>query len=199
MGILLIGVVAALFFRNEPLAVTDAPAVAREQLIDSRLRDRNVEVYADETESPVAPDIEVWNNSEFLADYRQQDPGVALPIAPLSPVPAGTVDNKPAKESRRRLDIRPPAIEQPLRSSPAVLEETAGVLRLDELPDVREPSVSDEQFEEYTIRYGDTLSGIAEKKLGSPGRYTEIYNANKDRMASPDRLRVGTAIRIPRH
>ncbi len=199
MGILLIGVVAALFFRNEPLAITDTPAVAREQLIDSRLRDRNVEVYVDETESPRTPDAEVWNNSEFLADYRQQDPGVALPIAPLSPVPTGTVDNKPVKEPRRRLDIRPPAIEKPVRSPLEVPKETAGVARMDDLPDVREPSVSDKQFEEYTIRYGDTLSGIAEKKLGSPGRYTEIYNANKDRMASPDQLRVGAAIRIPRY
>ena len=31
---------------------------------------------------------------------------------------------------------------------------------------------------------------IADKLLGSPGRYQEIYEANRDRMASPDRLKV---------
>ena len=54
------------------------------------------------------------------------------------------------------------------------------------------------QFTEYVVQYGDTLSEISAKFLGSPTRYKEIYEANKDRMASPDRLRVGKAIRIPR-
>ena len=55
-----------------------------------------------------------------------------------------------------------------------------------------------EEFEEYTVKFGDTLSGIAQKTLGSPNRYQEIYDANRDRMASPDRLDIGKSLRIPR-
>ena len=55
-----------------------------------------------------------------------------------------------------------------------------------------------DDFEEYIVKYGDTLSGIAQRTLGSPHKYNEIYNANRDRMASPDRLTVGKPLRIPR-
>jgi nucleoid-associated protein YgaU len=48
------------------------------------------------------------------------------------------------------------------------------------------------------VKYGDTLSGIAQKMLGAQTRYREIFEANRDRMASPDQLDVGKPIRIPR-
>jgi len=200
MGILLVGVVAALFFRNEPLVITDAPTVAREELIDSRLRDRNVEVYVDEPEPQQAPTEDVWKNSEFLADYLEQDSGVALPIAPLTAAtPRPDNDDVPVPRPRSRADIRPPAIVKLDDSAPEDVAEAAELPELADLPKAELPTLPQEHFDEYIIRYGDTLSGIAEKMLGSPSRYTDIYHANKDRMASPDRLRVGTAIRIPRH
>jgi hypothetical protein len=194
MGILLIGVVAALFFRNEPLAITDTPTVAREELIDSRLRDRNVEVYVDEAESGSLPTAQAWKNSEFLEDYSRQNSGVALPILPSASA-AGTTSQTSGSESPGRLDIRPPTPTVP--KTP--LEDSVDLLELADLPDVNRLPPPGNQFDEYTIRYGDTLSGIADRMLGSPSRYTDIYNANKDRMASPDRLQVGAAIRIPRH
>ncbi|MBC7968381.1 MAG: LysM peptidoglycan-binding domain-containing protein, partial [Fuerstia sp.] len=55
-----------------------------------------------------------------------------------------------------------------------------------------------EVFEEYVVKYGDTLSGIAQRMLGSQKKFMDIYNANQDRMASPDRLDVGKPLRIPR-
>jgi len=197
MGILLIGVVAALFFRNEPLAITDTPTVAREELIDSRLRDRNVEVYVDEAESGILPSASAWKNSEFLDDYSQKDTGVALPIASAQSV-TGTSTKRTEAISGNRPDIRPPVSRPPSEPVKTSSADVAEFVDLAELSDVKAPLPAD-QFEEYTIRYGDTLSGIADKMLGSPSRYTDIYDANKDRMASPDRLQVGAAIRIPRH
>jgi len=55
-----------------------------------------------------------------------------------------------------------------------------------------------DEFDEYIVKYGDTLSAIAERMLGSQARYLEIFEANRDRMSSPDRLDVGKPIRIPR-
>ena len=41
-------------------------------------------------------------------------------------------------------------------------------------------------------------TGIAQRTLGAQSKYMDIYNANRDRMASPDRLDVGKPLRIPR-
>ena len=50
---------------------------------------------------------------------------------------------------------------------------------------------------QYTVAPGDTLSGIAERELGSHRRYSAIYEANRDRLDSPDALKVGMVLRIP--
>ncbi|HAP06353.1 MAG TPA: hypothetical protein DCR20_00895, partial [Planctomycetaceae bacterium] len=54
------------------------------------------------------------------------------------------------------------------------------------------------EFDEYTVKYGDTLSGIAERTLGAQGRYGLIYEANRDRMSNPNQLVPGRVLRIPR-
>ncbi|MEL6328951.1 MAG: LysM domain-containing protein [Planctomycetota bacterium] len=51
---------------------------------------------------------------------------------------------------------------------------------------------------EYTVRPGDTLSGIAQRLLGSSARAREIFELNRDRMPSMDSLRVGQVIMVPR-
>jgi nucleoid-associated protein YgaU len=47
----------------------------------------------------------------------------------------------------------------------------------------------------YVVRKGDTLKEIAEKRLGSSSRWREIASANP--RLDPNRLLVGTSIRIP--
>ncbi|HHN78435.1 MAG TPA: LysM peptidoglycan-binding domain-containing protein [Phycisphaerales bacterium] len=50
---------------------------------------------------------------------------------------------------------------------------------------------------EYTVRKGDTLSGIAKSFYGST-RYTDfLFNANKDRLRSRDSLKLGQVLIIP--
>lgn len=202
MGILLIGVVAALFFRNEPLSVKDAPSVEREDLINDRLRDRNISVYTDDVDrsSPENPQTK-WTLPEVLNEYGQQDSGVALPIGAATKI-AGQNDQSiapaPLPESQDSLSFTPPVVVENFLPREATVAEDFDVPQLSDgtvLPDL---SSSSPAYDEYTVRYGDTLSGIAEKLLGSPGRYEEIYDANRDRIASPNRLKVGAAIRVPR-
>lgn len=50
----------------------------------------------------------------------------------------------------------------------------------------------------YTVKAGDTLSGIAKKLLSSANRYTEIFNANKDQLSDPDKIKVGQRLVIPK-
>lgn len=49
----------------------------------------------------------------------------------------------------------------------------------------------------YTIQAGDTLWAIAAKYLGSGARYTEIVEANPDKISNPNSIKTGTVIKIP--
>jgi nucleoid-associated protein YgaU len=50
----------------------------------------------------------------------------------------------------------------------------------------------------HTVEPGDTLESLAERYLGSAGRYLEILEANRDRMNAPDQLFPGQQLLIPR-
>jgi len=52
-------------------------------------------------------------------------------------------------------------------------------------------------FAEYTVAPGDTLRGIAQRFYGDSGRWPTILEANRDRLADPDHLATGHALRIP--
>ena len=49
----------------------------------------------------------------------------------------------------------------------------------------------------YIIQPGDSLSSIAKKQLGSTTKWREIYEANVDRLDSPEDIKIGQKIRLP--
>jgi nucleoid-associated protein YgaU len=49
----------------------------------------------------------------------------------------------------------------------------------------------------YTVKSGDTLSGIAKNLLGSANAYMEIFNLNKDQLTDPDEIKPGQVLKIP--
>ena len=49
----------------------------------------------------------------------------------------------------------------------------------------------------YTVKSGDTLSEIAKRELGSANKYMEIFNANKDQLTDPDKIKPGQVLKIP--
>ena len=49
----------------------------------------------------------------------------------------------------------------------------------------------------YTVVRGDTLSAIAQKTLGSAGKYPIIFEANKPMLKDPDLIYPGQVLRIP--
>lgn len=50
----------------------------------------------------------------------------------------------------------------------------------------------------YTVKSGDTLSAISKRFLGSANKYMEIFNANKDQLSDPDKIKVGQKLVIPK-
>lgn len=49
----------------------------------------------------------------------------------------------------------------------------------------------------YTVQSGDSLSTISRRFYGTPSRWIDIYQANRDRLSSENALKVGQTIRIP--
>ena len=49
----------------------------------------------------------------------------------------------------------------------------------------------------YTVKAGDTLSKIAKEQLGDANAYDEIFNANRDQLTDPDKIKPGQVLKIP--
>ena len=49
----------------------------------------------------------------------------------------------------------------------------------------------------YTVKAGDTLSTIAKEHLGEASAYMDIFNANKDRLTDPNKIKAGQILTIP--
>ena len=49
----------------------------------------------------------------------------------------------------------------------------------------------------YTVKAGDTLSAIAKQHLGDANAYTKIFEANRDQLSDPDKIKPGQVLKIP--
>ena len=49
----------------------------------------------------------------------------------------------------------------------------------------------------YTVKAGDTLSKIAKDHLGNANAYMKIFEANKDQLTDPDKIKPGQVLKIP--
>jgi nucleoid-associated protein YgaU len=49
----------------------------------------------------------------------------------------------------------------------------------------------------YTVQPGDSLSKISKQFYGEANMYMKIFDANKDKLSDPDKVKVGTELLIP--
>ena len=49
----------------------------------------------------------------------------------------------------------------------------------------------------YTVKSGDTLSGISKELYGHANHYMDIFNANRDQLTDPDKIKPGQVLKIP--
>ena len=54
-----------------------------------------------------------------------------------------------------------------------------------------------QQAKTYTVQSGDTLSKIAKAHLGDANAYMKIFEANKDQLSDPDKIKPGQVLKIP--
>jgi nucleoid-associated protein YgaU len=93
----------------------------------------------------------------------------------------------------------PAPVQIARRGEPAVREMSAEQLRqyMQELPAAQSPRRA--AHKQYTVQRGDSLTAIARRMLGddSPEAIKKLYEANKDKLSSPDDLRVGEVLVLP--
>jgi len=90
---------------------------------------------------------------------------------------------------------------QARRSTPTVAPEEPEIqmtrpVAVNAVSDAPTPSPTDAP-RTYTVQSGDSLSGISRRFYGTPSRWIDIFQANRDRLSSENALRVGQTIRIP--
>ena len=59
------------------------------------------------------------------------------------------------------------------------------------------PAPAPAQAQTYTVKAGDTLSKIAKEHLGNANAYMEIFNANRDQLSDPDKIKPGQVLKLP--
>lgn len=78
-------------------------------------------------------------------------------------------------------------------STPAAPASAAAAAPKAPEPEPAQPAVST-----YVVQTGDNLSRIAEKMYGSSARWADIYEANRSALKSPESVRVGQTLIIPK-
>ncbi len=131
-------------------------------------------------------------NRNILDDESMVLVGQELVIPPL-----------PSQDARPQLPAVRQATEQPPRTASA--SDPRPQYREMDLRELRSHFASGSPRRPrtsgriYVVREGDNLSRIAREMLndGSRNAVKRIYDANRDRLSSPDLLPVGTKLRIP--
>jgi nucleoid-associated protein YgaU len=60
------------------------------------------------------------------------------------------------------------------------------------------PAAADNPYAQFhEVRQGDTLSRIARQYYGDASLYPQIFEANRDLLSDPDKIRPGQKLRIP--
>ena len=93
------------------------------------------------------------------------------------------------EETKR--EVRQPSSYQPRVKIPT--NESSAI----ETPQGSKPLTSAASFIEYTVEKDDTLQKISKKFYNSYSKWPRIYDANRDVIKTPDRLKTGMIIKIP--
>lgn len=186
LGVLVVGFAAALCFPKQGDVDQRLLQLENTADLDEEISQLAVHAYTNADPEPVV----VQEPPRFPADDFDRDSLELVPggdgehqllAGPPAPIGATIVIDDLFPDD---LDLElPPASESPAGpvnpSTPAIAEAVPA------------------DWAEYTVRPGDTLSSLAAKFLDDPNRYLELFDANREVLASPNDLRPGTVLVIP--
>ena len=86
------------------------------------------------------------------------------------------------------------AIWDALKTVPDWRNDVVADITVKPRPGVEAPVSS---MKTYTVKAGDTLSKIARDYLGNANEYMKIFEAHKDQLSDPDKIKPGQVLKIP--
>jgi len=185
LAILLIGITGAFFFRNEsPDTQVRALELTDPDRIDDRIRQKT------STPTPYLPDRKSIQGTDGIAG-TVADASAADVLPAVSAFDSATTTATlpdPIRSGTGNSAVPIPATD--LAGAPAVGTSASA-------PRQAAPASKPAAVTSYEVVPGDTLSGIANRFMGSHRHFLKLYEANRDVLASPDDLRVGMKLKIP--
>lgn len=224
LGILLIGITGAFFFRN------DAPSAAQETLTlsDPESLDRKA---SQKPGAPYFPEPQVEDeHDDPVADLASVPESSASDVIPGLPrvgptgyqgMLAEPINVDGLQDSAEQFADRKAPLPSPgrdLDSLENVLARNAESRRGEgvqpgEVTEVKvvdggqasagagvsrqSPATSSPKFITHEVVAGDNLSRLAKQYLGSHAKYLTLFEANRDVLATPDDLSLGMKLKIP--
>ena len=88
-------------------------------------------------------------------------------------------------------------MEEPVYETDNFIEVFKGEETVPYIDDDTDNFASSPSFTEYTVKKDDTLQKISKKFYDSFSKWPRIYEANKDVIENPDRIKSGIVIQIP--
>jgi len=197
LGVLLVGVVGAFFFRREPLEAPQAPELVSAEELDAQIAEKPRIPYLTGVEfekpqpaaAPARPRLTQeppptqFQLPDFLAEEDSALQKAQLARRSSAPDPISS----PADSTAGANIVAGPAHNRVWQTSSSSRQGTTITPASTQVPGPRT----------HVIQSGDTLSGLASRYLGSSARYDEIYQANRDVLPNPNRLPLGVTITIP--
>jgi nucleoid-associated protein YgaU len=80
-----------------------------------------------------------------------------------------------------------------IKTVPEWRNDIIGEIKVAEAPAAAAPAAGTT----YTVKAGDTLSKIAQQLLGNASAYQAIFEANRDQLTDPDKIKPGQILKIP--
>ena len=184
LGVLIVGICCALPFQKI------RPQVAVSNVLDEVATpeefvwlENGVALQVAAQQDQASPALSLYDQSR-----GQETPGRLVPPPRIrkhanleNSVPSQTVPGQP------NLPLRPDET-LPVDSS----------VEVGELKRATTPLQSDQRWQWYKVRPGDSLNTIAERFLGDAGQANQIRQLNRDRVGDVESLSVGLQLRVPR-
>jgi hypothetical protein len=210
LGVALVGIVGALFFRRDPAPPAPPPSLQGAEEIDKQISEKTRTPYIQGLDEYVDPPASAPPPAQApVAKTRQATDAYEVP---------DFLTGKDEAAQRAILSPKHAAAPDPIVSTDAAAKrpetvagpEKAPAHNRDWLPDgVSSPAApksapatagnSDAGASRRThvTQPGETLSGLAARYLGTSARYRELYDANRNVLRSPDDLPDGVTLVIP--
>jgi len=209
--VLLIGIVGAFFFRNDREHLADVPQLEDPQELDRIIDEKPYTPYPTGIEELASGDLDAGRGSVQKRGFHYDLPDF------LKDEPENVKDHEqPPRDYKRSVSIIAEAFDlpDPIRIPNEFSDEKKVVripdhnnawdVKLAKKPRRTKKQSTPTQFtslaqpsKKHVVQKGETLSGIAARYLGSSSKFRKIYEANRDRLKSPDDLKVGMTIIIP--